>query len=84
MEEESLTETSEGISDKEKQMITDMNVKRQLLLAQAESALAKNQLAEAEHRNLVLQLFIKYQLNPATDMIDENGLIIRGKKSGDQ
>ena len=41
-----------SITDSEKQMISDMLAKRQLLLAQAESALAKNQLAELEHKNL--------------------------------
>ena len=73
-----------SISDSEKQMISDMLAKRQLLLAQAESALAKNQLAELEHKNLILQLFLKYGLNPSVDVIDENGNIIRNGKPGSQ
>ena len=73
-----------SITDSEKQMISDMLAKRQLLLAQAESALAKNQLAELEHKNLILQLFLKYGLNPSVDMIDENGNIVRNGKVGDQ
>ena len=73
-----------SITDSEKQMISDMLAKRQLLLAQAESALAKNQLAELEHKNLILQLFLKYGLNPSVDMIDENGNIVRNEKVSDQ
>lgn len=73
---------TESISEEEKKLIAEIYNKRQLALAQAEAALAKNQATELEYRNLILSLFMKYQLNPAKDSIDENGRIVRGSSDG--
>lgn len=70
---------TETITDEEKKMIADLAARRQLSFAQAQAAIAKNQTVDLEHKNLVLQLFMKYKLNPETDSIDEKGQLVRGE-----
>jgi hypothetical protein len=49
---------------------------RKLALAEAQTALAKNENAELAYKYVVLQIYLKYGLNE-NDAINENGEIIK-------
>lgn len=51
--------------------------RRQTALAEAKTALAKNENAELAFKYVVLQLYMKYGLTEA-DAINENGEIVKG------
>jgi hypothetical protein len=69
----------ETLSAEDKHHLDMSKVKRQLVLAQAEKALAQNEAAEVSFKYLVLQLYCKYGLTE-TDGIDDNGNIFRNVK----
>ena len=81
MEEEKEVVAVQSISDQDKEMLEKLKISRQLALSQAETALAKNEASEAKYQFQVLQLFMKYGLDPQKDIIDEHyNLIKDGKK----
>lgn len=49
---------------------------RKVALAEAQTALAKNEASELSFKYTVLQIYRKYNLND-TDIIDENGNIVQ-------
>lgn len=51
---------------------------RKVALANAEKALAQNESSEINYRYVVLQIFMKYGLNPNTDLLKEDGTVMRG------
>lgn len=51
---------------------------RKVALANAEKALAQNEAAEVSYRYVVLQIFMKYGLNPNADVLKEDGTVVRG------
>ncbi len=50
---------------------------RKIAVANAEKAISQNELAEVSYKYLVLQIYMKYNLTEK-DVIDENGVILRG------
>lgn len=71
-----LVEQSEFLTEQEKYALDLCKMKRALALANAEKALAQNEVAELTLNNLVLQLKFKYSL-AGTDKITEHGEIVR-------
>lgn len=70
-----------SISLEDKQMLEALKMQRKLALSQAETALAKNEASEAQYQFQLLQLFVKYGLNPQKDILDEHYNIVKdGKK----
>jgi len=69
----------ETLSSEDKHHLDMAKVKRQLVLAQAEKALAQNEAAETAFNYLVLQIYVKYGLTDV-DGIDDNGNILRNVK----
>jgi hypothetical protein len=68
---------SEMLSDLDKMTLEVARMQRRLVIANTEKALAQNEASEATFKCVVLQLYLKYGLDPATDKIDENGNIQR-------
>lgn len=62
------------ISDLDKAALELANANRQVALANAKKCLVENELAEVKYKNLVLQLYLKYQLS-SSDLISEDGEI---------
>lgn len=69
---------SEALSDNDKAVLEVAKLNRKLAIANAEAALAKNEASDLSFKNTVLQLYLKYGLDPALDGIDEQGNIQRG------
>jgi hypothetical protein len=65
-----------GASDIAALEIAKLN--RKVALKEAEKALAQNEAAEVSFKYVVLQLYMKYKLDAATDAINEDGRILRG------
>lgn len=70
--------SEEKISDFDQMQIEIGKLLKQLTEAQLQTAVAKNELAEAQYRNIVLQTFMKYKLDPNVDAIAGDGKIVRG------
>lgn len=68
-----------ALSPEDKATLEMAKLNRKLAVANAEKALAENQVAELTFKNLVLQLYMKYGLTEA-DGIDEQGALIRSKE----
>ncbi len=73
------TPEQETLSNEDKHHLDMARLRRQLVLSQAEKALAQNEAAEASFKYLVLQLYVKYGLTD-TDALDDNGNIFRNVK----
>lgn len=69
----------ERLSDADKHMLELSKANRKVALAQAEKALAENNLAEQTFKYFVLQLYMKYKLTEV-DAIDDDGSIVRNAK----
>jgi hypothetical protein len=69
----------ERISPEDKDLLNAMKYQRDLAVAAAETAVANGKLAEANHRNVVLQFAHKYRLVDG-DRINEDGTIVRKTK----
>jgi len=67
----------ETISEADRMSLELAKANRKTALAQAEKALAENQLAEMNYKYIILQLYMKYGLNE-TDALSEDGKILRG------
>lgn len=76
--EKSVEKPIEKISEEDRLSLELSKSNRKVALANAEKALAQNESAEVAYRYLVLQLFVKYGLNPVTDAMQEDGTIARG------
>lgn len=76
MEEEKSKDTVERLSDEDMLAVERSNNKRQLALATAKAAASDAELAEAQYKSLVLQLFLKYGLS-AEDLINADGTVKR-------
>lgn len=61
----------EKLSDSDKWTLEKVILQRQLAMTNAEKA-------EIAHNHIVLQIFMKYGLDPASDAIDDQGVIKRG------
>jgi len=66
----------EKISEQDKLSITLGKLEKEKVYAQAEKAIAQNDLAEQKFKNLVLMLYLKYKLDMA-DQIQDDGTIVR-------
>jgi hypothetical protein len=74
----------EAISSNDKGVLAFAGMRRQLARSEAETALAKNEVAETAFTNTMLQLYLKYNLVPEKDSIDEQGTITRNvRKQGE-
>ena len=69
--------SQETISEADRMSLELAKANRKTALAQAEKALAENQLAEMNYKYIILQLYMKYGLNE-TDALSEDGKILRG------
>jgi hypothetical protein len=69
--------TPETLADADKAVLEVAKLNRKLAIANAETAIAKNEASDLSFRNIVLQLYLKYNLDPARDAIAENGEIQR-------
>lgn len=65
------------LADMDKMALDLAKSRRQTVLAEAKTALANNEAAEANFKYLVLQIYMKYGLNSA-DAISEDGTILIG------
>jgi len=72
-----VTQLPEKLADIDRLSIELANSRKETALSEAKLALAKNEIAELNHRNLVLQIFQKYGLS-ANDSFNNDGTIIRG------
>lgn len=79
------SEGSEIVSDQPMKMTEEDRLalelaksRRETVLAQAKESFARNETAELAYKYLILQLYLKYHLDPVADAISENGNIIRG------
>jgi hypothetical protein len=70
------TQPTQKLSDVDKLVLDLAKERRATALAEAKTALAKNESAELGFKYTVLQLYMKYGLNEA-DAINENGEIIK-------
>ena len=68
----------EKLNEQDKNTLDVAKLQRQMASLEAEKALAKNESADASFKYLILQLYVKYGLNPQADAIDEQGNIMRG------
>jgi hypothetical protein len=69
----------ETVSKEDRQMLEFAKMRRMLALKEAEKVLSQNECAEAEYKNIMLQLYLKYNLRPETDQMDDKGNITRNK-----
>jgi len=67
---ETVAVAEEKLSDSDKHALETVILKRRLAIAESEKA-------ELAHNHIVLQLYMKYNMNVETDAIDENGVIKR-------
>jgi hypothetical protein len=74
----------ETISNEDKQILAFAKMKHQMTIKEAEKVLAQNEASEANFRCTLLQLYLKYNLNPDKDSMDENGNITRNVKKEQQ
>lgn len=70
-------EPNDKLSDADRLNLELAKMHRKLALAQAETALAKNEMAEVGYKYVVLQIYMKYGLTEA-DALSEAGDILRG------
>lgn len=75
------TVQKEFLSEQDKQVLDTAKFRRALAQANAEKAIAQNEVAELQYNNIVLQLTFKYNLKEK-DLITEQGEIKRN--AGDQ
>lgn len=61
----------EKLSDLDKHTLEKVILQRKLAISEAEKA-------EISHNYIVLQIFMKYGLDPASDAIDDQGVVKRG------
>jgi hypothetical protein len=66
----------ERISAEDKDLLNTVKHQRDLAMAAAETAVANGRLADANHRNVILQFAHKYRLVDG-DRINEDGTITR-------
>jgi hypothetical protein len=66
----------EFLSEVERLQLELADSKRKEMTANAEKALAQNELSDAQYKNVVLQLFLKYKLG-TEDHITKEGEIMR-------
>ncbi len=69
--------SQETISEADRMTLELSKANRKTALAQAEKAIAENQLAEMNYKYIILQIYMKYGLNE-TDALSEDGKILRG------
>ncbi len=72
-------EPQESLSVEDKHHLEVAKVRRQLVLSQAEKALAQNEAADVSFKYLILQLHVKYHITDV-DGLDDNGNIFRNVK----
>lgn len=68
----------EKISEEDRLNLELAKANRKVALANAEKALAQNESSEVNYRYVVLQIFMKYGMNPNADLLKEDGTVMRG------
>lgn len=68
----------ERISEEDRLTLELAKSNRKVALANAEKALAQNESSEVNYRYVVLQIFMKYGMNPNADLLKEDGTVLRG------
>jgi len=68
--------TTEQIDPNDLKVLNALKAKKQVAFLEAEKYVLKHDLVELEHKNVLLQLIIKYKLS-TNDNIDDEGNIIR-------
>jgi hypothetical protein len=68
----------EKISEEDRLNLELAKANRKVALANAEKALAQNESSETNYRYIVLQIFMKYGMNPGADLLHEDGTVKRG------
>lgn len=76
-EEKEVAAPVERISEEDRLTLELAKANRKVALANAEKALAQNESSEVNYRYVVLQIFMKYGLNPNADMLKEDGTLMR-------
>lgn len=69
-----------SISLEDRQLLETLKMDRKLVLTQMEMALAKNEASEAKFQFQVLQMFMRYGLDPQKDIIDEHYNVVKNGK----
>jgi len=77
-EQETVQLPVEKISEEDRLTLELAKANRRVALAEAEKALAKNESSEVNYRYVVLQIFMKYGMNPSADLLKEDGTVLRG------
>lgn len=67
----------EKVSEEDRLNLELAKSNRKVALANAEKALAQNESSELNYRYVVLQLFMKYGMNPNADLLKEDGTVMR-------
>ena len=75
-EDQNTTTVPQKIDDADRLKIDQAKTEKKLALANAEKAIAQNDLADMKYRNVVLELYVRYGLG-VTDAINEDGTIIK-------
>jgi hypothetical protein len=69
------------VSDEDKNTLKLAVLQRKLVLQEAKTALANHEVAEANYKNTILQLYVKYGLNPNDNLNHDSGEILYYKES---
>ena len=77
-QEQALPQPTEKISEEDRLTLELAKSNRKVALANAEKALAQNESSELNYRYVVLQIFMKYGMNPNADLLKEDGAVMRG------
>lgn len=71
--------THEHLQDTDRHVLEVAQLNRKLALKEAETALAKNEAAEAGFKLTLMNIYMKYKLDPVSDGLSEDGKILRGQ-----
>ena len=70
----------ERILDEELQAVRELTEKQKIAKLEAEKFVLISKLAEQDYNNLVLKLYLKYNLEPGTETITAEGNIVRNSQ----
>ncbi len=76
-QEKEVKAPEERISEEDRLALELAKANRKVALANAEKALAQNESSEMSYRYVVLQIFMKYGMNPNADLLKEDGVVLR-------
>jgi hypothetical protein len=70
------TSAPQRLTEEDRMKLELAKADKKIALANAEKAIAQNDLADMKYRNFILELYVRYGLS-TSDAIDENGNILK-------